>query len=108
MQGKGFIGPLASLQRKLRALAAVVEDSGATAAEKANAAALKKRLEDRLRAAEAPAPAGGWTDNAYRLGRWARELRKSISPAVAKEDWTDNAHSLGKAVRRSYKKWFAD
>jgi len=108
MQGNRFIGSVGSLQRKLRALAAVAEDAGATVPEKANAEALKNRLEERLRAAEAPASAGDWTDKAFRLGRWAKELRKSASPAAAKGDWTDNAHRLGKAVRRGYKKWLSD
>jgi len=106
MQIDGLIGSLGALRRKLRALASVVEDPGATAPEKANAETLKKRLEQRLRAAEAPG--GDWTDNAFRLGRWAKEMRKSASPAAAKADWTDNAHRLGKAVRWGYKKWLSD
>src|SRR5580704_15627773 len=91
---------------ELRALASVAENAGATAPERANAEALKKRLEEKLRAAGAPA--GDWTDNAFRLGRWAKEMRKSAPPAPSKEDWTDNAHRLGKAVRRGYKKWLSD
>jgi predicted trehalose synthase len=106
MYVNGFIGSVGALRRKLRALASVAEDAGATAPEKANAQALKKRLEQRLR--EAGAPAGDWTDNAFRLGRWAKEMRKSTSPAAPKGDWTDNAHRLGKAVRRGYKKWLSD
>jgi len=108
MQSDGFNGPLAALQRKLRALAAVAGDAGATAAEKANAEALKNRLEDRLRAAEAHSPAGDWTDHAFQLGRWAKKLRRSTSPAAGEGDWTDNARRLGKAVRRGYKSWFSD
>src|SRR5437763_941173 len=100
MQGNGLIGSLAALRRKLRALGAFADDSAATASEKANAEALKKRLEERLRAAEARVPAGDWTDNAFRLGRWATKLRNSAAPAAANGDWTDNAHRLGKAVRR--------
>jgi hypothetical protein len=106
MQVNRFIGSVGALRRKLRALASVAGDAGATAPEKANAEALKKRLEQRLR--EAGAPAGDWTDNAFRLGRWAKEMRKPASPEAAKEDWTDNAHRLGKAFRRSYKKWLSD
>jgi predicted trehalose synthase len=106
MQVNRFIGSVGALRRKLRALASVAEDAGATAPEKANAEALKKRLEQRLR--EAGAPAGDWTDNASRLGRLAKEMRKPASPDAAKGDWTDNAHRLGKAFRRSYKKWLSD
>jgi hypothetical protein len=106
MHVSGFIGSVGVLRRKLRALTSVAEDGGDTAPEKDNAAALKKILEQRLRAAGAPA--GDWTDNAFRLGRWAREMRKSASPESPKGDWTDNAHRLGKAVRWGYKKWLSD
>src|SRR6476661_3320361 len=106
MHANRFIGSVGALRRKLRALTSVAEDAGATASEKANAEALKQRLEARLR--EAGAPAGDWTDSAFRLGRWARETRKSVSPASPEGDWTDNAHRLGKAVRRGYKKWLSE
>jgi hypothetical protein len=106
MQVNRFIGSVAALRRKLRALASVAENAGATAPERANAETLKKRLEEKLRAAGAPT--GDWTDNAFRLGRWAKEMRKSASPGAAEEDWTDHAHRLGKAVRRGYKKWLSD
>ena len=46
-------GALAALRRKLRALAAVARDAAATPPERANAAALKKQLEERLREAGA-------------------------------------------------------
>ena len=100
------MGSLEALRRKLRALTAVSADAAATAPEKANAQSLKKLLEQRLRDAEAPA--GDWTDNAFRLGRWVKEMRKSTAPASPRGDWTDNAHRLGKTVRRSYKKWLSD
>jgi len=95
-----------ALRRKLRAVAAVVEDPAATEHEKANAQAAKARLRHRLR--EAGSPAGDWTDNVFRLGRWANEMRKSTSPASPKGDWTDNAQRLGKALRRGYKNWLLD
>src|SRR5260370_30116066 len=106
MQINGLVGSVGALRRKLRALASVAADPGATAPEKASAEALKKRLEQRLRAAEAPA--GDWTDDAFRLGRWVKEMRKSTAPTAAKGDWTDNAHRLGKLVRRGYKRWLSD
>lgn len=99
-------GTIAALRRKLRAVGLLAEDPGATASERANAEAAKTRLEQRLR--EAGAPAGDWTDKAFRLGRWAREMRKSTSPASPAGDWTDHAHRLGKAVRRGYKKWSSE
>ena len=107
MHANGFIGSVGALRRKLRALASVAEDAGATAPEKANAQALTKILEERLREAEPP-PAGDWTDSAFRLGRWAREMRKSVAPESPKGDWTDNAHRLGKALRRGYRKLRSD
>ena len=106
MHDNGFIRSVAALRRKLRGLGAVVEDPAATAAEKVNAQALKKRLEQRLR--EAGAPAGDWTDHVFRLGRRIKAARKSGSPAAAEADWTDHAHRLGKAVRRGYKKLLSD
>lgn len=108
MQGDGFSGPLGALRRKLRALAAVAGDPNVTASEKANAEALKKRLEDRLRATEHRIPASDWTDQAFRLGQWAKKLRQSAPSDADSGDWTDNAHRLGKAVRRGYKKWFSE
>ena len=106
MDANGFSRSVAALRRKLRALGAVAQDRGAAGPEKANAAALKKRLEQRLR--EAGAPAGDWTDHVFRLGRRVKAVRKSGSPAAAEADWTDHAHRLGKAVRRGYKKWLSD
>jgi hypothetical protein len=102
MQDKGLTRSVAALRRKLRAIASVAADAGATASEKANAEALKKRLKQRLR--EAGSPAGDWTDKAFRLGRWAKEIRTSGSPPPAEADWTDHARRLGKAARRAYKK----
>src|SRR5204862_7067873 len=100
MHDNGFIRSVAALRRKLRGLGAVVQDSAATAAEKANATALKKRLEQRLR--QAGAPAGDWTDKAFRLGRWAKEIRRPASPAPTEGAWADQARHRGKAGRRAY------
>src|SRR3954447_25156632 len=106
MDDNGFSRSVAALRRKLRGLAAVAQDPGAAAPEKANAAALKQRLEQRLR--EAGAPAGDWNDHAFRFGRWGQDLRKYGPTASAEADWTDQAHRLGKALRRGYKKWSSD
>ena len=102
----GLIGSITSIRRKLRAVGAIIADPAATEHEKANAQALKARLERRLR--EAGAPAGDWTDNAFRLGKWAKELRQAASPASPTGDWTDTAHLMGKALRRGYKRWFSE
>ncbi len=102
----GLMGSLEAVRRKLRALTAVAGDAGATEHERATAEALKTRLEQQLR--KARAPAGDWTDNAFRLGRWAKEIKKSASPGAPSEDWTDNARRLGNVVRRGYKKWLSE
>ena len=99
----GFIGSVADLRRKLRALTALAENVGATEHERANAKVLKARLERRLR--DAGAPVGDWTDNAFRLGRQVKELTQAVSPTSPKGDWTDNAFRLGKVLRRGFKKW---
>jgi hypothetical protein len=101
-----FTSALAALRRKLRGLAAVAADPGAAPSERANAAALKKRLEQRLR--NAGAPAGDWTDHVFRLGRRVKALRASGPTGPEEGDWTDQARRFGKAVGRMYKKWSAD
>lgn len=93
----------ADLRRKLKALAALAENAGATEHERANAAALKARLQRRLK--EAGEPAGDWTDNAFRLGKRLKELGKTTSPASPRGDWTDHAFRLGRVLRRGYRKW---
>src|SRR6266853_3605661 len=107
MHNERLVHSLAALRRKLRALAAIAGDAGATPPERANAAALKKKLQQRLR--KTGAPAGDWTDHAFRLGRWVKAMRNSgrnAGPLKSGEsDLTDHAHRLGKAVGRSYRKW---
>jgi hypothetical protein len=103
MRAGRLIGSVADIRRKLRALAALAENAGATEHERTTAAALKARLQQRLK--EIGEPAGDWTDNAFRLGRQVKELKKAVSPDRPKGDWTDNAFRLGKALRRGYKKW---
>ena len=106
MHDNGLILSVAALRRKLRGLAAVAADSGATPPERETAAALKKNLEAQLR--KTGAPAGDWTDHAFRLGRRVKGMRESGPFKPAETDWTEQAHRLGKAVRRGYKKWLAD
>jgi len=47
----GLIGSITSIRRKLRAVGAIIADPAATEHEKANAQALRARLERRLREA---------------------------------------------------------
>ena len=101
MEG-GAARSIEGVRRKLRAVAAVLADRGATPHERVNAAALKARLERRLEAAGEPA--GDWTDGAFRLGRLARNLEKSSAPRSPKGDWTDHAFRLGRLIRRGLKK----
>ena len=103
MRTARLIGSVADIRRKLRAVAALAENAGATEHERATAATLKAQLQQRLK--EAGEPAGDWTDNAFRLGKQMKELRNAISPRSPKGDWTDNALRLGKALRRGYKNW---
>ena len=105
MEG-GAARSIEGVRRKLRAVAAMLVDKGATPHERVNAAALKARLERRLKAAGEPA--GDWTDSAFRLGRLARNLEKSSAPRSPKGDWTDHALRLGKALRRGYRRWLKD
>jgi hypothetical protein len=106
MRTSSIMGSVEGLRRKLRAVAAVVEDPAASEHEKANAQAAKARLQHRLR--EAGSPIGDWTDNIFRFGRWVKETRKSTSPAAPRGDWTGDASRLGKALRRGYKSWLSD
>lgn len=99
-------GPLAALRRKLKALTAVARDPAATKAERANAASLQHRMQQRLN--DAGAPAGDWTDHAFRLGRMAKEIKQTASPAAPKGDWTDHARGLGKVFRRGTKRFLSD
>jgi hypothetical protein len=103
MRGAGFIGSVADIRRKLRALAALSENAGATEHERAAAAALITRLQEQLK--RAGVPAGDWSDKVFRLGRRVKELKERTAPPAPKGDWTDNAFRLGKALRRGYKKW---
>ena len=106
MSDKEGPGLLAALRRKLKGLTAVARDPNATDAERANAASLKQRMQQRLD--EAGAPQGDWTDHAFRLGRMAKGIKQAASPAEPKGDWTDRARGLGKAFRRGTKRFFSE
>jgi hypothetical protein len=88
-----------AIHRKLRALAAVLLDPAATDHEKANAKALKERLETQV--SQEATTEGTWTGIMFRLGRSVKELNSAPSP---KGDWTDHAFRLGRMLRRGFKR----
>jgi hypothetical protein len=90
-----------AIHRKLRAVIALLRDPAATEHERANAEALKARLETQLR--QAGRPEGAWTDAVFRLGRAVREMKQSTSRPAPMGDWTDNAFRLGRTLRRGFK-----
>ena len=87
-----------AIHRKLRAIAAVLLDPAATEHERANAEALKLRLERQLRQEATP---GIWTDIMFRLGRGVKEM---TPPPPPKGDWTDHVFRLGRMLRRGFKR----
>jgi hypothetical protein len=92
-----------AIHRKLRAVTAMLQDPAATEHERANAEAIKTRLEKQLRTGGTPE--GGWMDIAFRLGQVVKEMRQFSSPPSPKGDWTDNAFRVGRTLRRGFKKW---
>ena len=96
-----------AIRRKLRALAAVLMDPAVTDNERANAQALKTRLERQLGKIAAATPPRPWSDMLFRLGRGVRhvkDLKQSTAPPAPKGDWTDNAFRLGRMFRKGLKK----
>jgi hypothetical protein len=96
-----------AIRRKLRALGAVLLDPAATENERANAQALKLRLQKQLRQAGAAPDEGVFAGMLFRLGRGVRqvkELKETTAPPAPKGDWTDNAFRLGKLFRKGLKK----
>jgi len=94
-----------ALRRRLRAIGGLLQDPAATKSEKETAEALKARLESQLR--EAGAPAGDWTDNAFRLGRKVAEIARSTAPPAPKGGASDHAYRAGRLLARSLRKWRA-
>ena len=94
-----------AVRRKLRAVTAVVEDTSATEHERANAESVKKRLEQQLR--DAGVPTGDWTDNAFQLGQWTKDIMECLSSSQPKGHRIDHLFRLGKVMRRGYKRWFS-
>jgi hypothetical protein len=95
--------PVEAIHRKLRSLAAVLKDVAATEHERANAQALKTRLEKKL--TEDGVPKGDWTDVAFRLGRTVQGIKKATSPPPSGNDTSKIAFRLGRTVGEVLKKW---
>jgi hypothetical protein len=92
-----------AIRRKLRAVTAMLQDPAPTEHERANAEAVKARLERQLR--NGGRPEGNWTDIVFRLGRSFKKMSQPASPPSPKGDWTDNAFRLGRTLRRGFKEW---
>jgi hypothetical protein len=95
----------AAIRRKLRAIGAVLSDPAATDNERANAQALKLRLQERL--GEQAAVDGSLSGLLFRLGRGvrqAKQMKQSTAPPAPRGDWTDNAYRLGRIFRKGFKK----
>jgi hypothetical protein len=92
-----------AIHRKLRGLVAVLHDSAVTEHEKANASALKAKLEKKLR--QEGVPKGDWTDVAFRAGQTVHTLKKSTAPPAAMNGPPKLAFRLGKALGQGLKKW---
>lgn len=89
--------------RKLRSLGAVVNDRAATDHERANAKALKARLEKKLRAEGIPN--GDWTDAAFRLGRIVQRTKAETAPPPSISGASKIAFRAGRAFGKGLKKW---
>jgi hypothetical protein len=88
-----------AIKRKLRAIAAFLSDPAATENERANARALKFRLQKRL---GQQVPEGTLNGILFRLGRGVKQIKKinqSTTPPAPKGDWTDNVFRLGRMFR---------
>jgi hypothetical protein len=92
-----------SLHRKLRSLGAVLKDPAATEHERANAAALRTRLEKKLIAAGIPK--GDWTDRMFRFGRTLQEIKKTTAPPASLNGTSKLAFRLGRTLGAGLKKW---
>jgi hypothetical protein len=95
--------PGAALHRKLRSLGAVLQDAAATEPERANAAALKTRLEQKL--VEAGIPTGDWTDAVFRFGRKVQAIKQATSPPPSLRGASKLGFRLGRTLSQGLKKW---
>jgi hypothetical protein len=97
------MNPVAALHRKLQRLGAVLKDPSVTEHERANAEALKARVEASLR--KAGVPKGDWTDILFRLGRTVQEMTKTTAPPPSSSGASKIGFRLGRTLREGLKKW---
>jgi len=97
------VNTVEDIRRKLRGIVALLEDSAASDAERANAEALKARLEKRL--AHESAPACDWTDAVFRFGRRFQKVAKSTVPPSQVSSPSKIGFRLGRAVGQGLRKW---
>lgn len=91
-----------AIHRKLRGLAAVLKDTAATEHERANAEAIKRRLEKKL--AEGGVAEGDWTDVLFRWGRAAQGVKKAVSPPASSSGASKIAFQLGQTLASGFEK----
>lgn len=92
-----------ALRRKLRSLVAVVQDTGATEHERANAQRLKAGLKAKLK--EEGVPEGDWSDAVFRFGRALRSAKNATRPPPSLKGGTAKAaFRLGRALYHLTKK----
>jgi hypothetical protein len=92
-----------SVRRKLRALVAVMQDSGATEAERDNARRLKAGLKAKLE--QHGTPEGDWSDTVFRFGRALRRIKTATAPPPSLDTGAAKVgFRLGRALRQVTKK----
>jgi hypothetical protein len=87
-----------SVRRRLQAIAAVLRDPAATEHEKANAATLEKRLQQKLLPKSERQAL--WPRLMFRLGRTVKVMRQSSASSASKGDLEEYAFRLGRALRQ--------
>ena len=91
------------LRRKLRGLVAIIDDDGASEAERATARRLKAGLKAKL--ARQGVPAGDWSDALFRLGRSLKRAKASTAPPPSLKGGAEKAaFRLGRALRQIKRK----
>jgi hypothetical protein len=91
-----------TLHRRLQRLRAVLNDPTVTEHERANAEALKTRLEATL--IKAGVPKGDWTDVLFRFGRTVQGMKKTTAPP-SNSTASKIGFRLGRTFREGLKKW---